>query len=54
MRSAAFAGFLADNLRSLQQARAGYSEIMFVDTAGRIILSTDSARVGRASPRIRQ
>jgi len=46
-RRQAFAGFLTDNLLSMQQARVGYSEIMFVDVAGRIILSTDPTRVGQ-------
>ncbi len=45
-RRAAFAAFLTDNLRGVQHARAGYSEIMMVDATGRVILSTDPAHVG--------
>ncbi|MFQ5407174.1 MAG: HD domain-containing phosphohydrolase [Anaerolineales bacterium] len=41
-----FASFLADNLVSVQQARAGYVEIMMVDTSGRVIVSTTSENVG--------
>ena len=43
----AFAGFLTDNIVSIQQARLGYKEIMFVDINGRIILSTDPDRIGK-------
>lgn len=46
-RRKAFAGFLTDNLYGLQQARAGYIEIMYVDTSGKVILSTDQSRIGR-------
>lgn len=45
-RRTAFASFLVDNLRGVQKARAGYREIMFVNRAGVIILSTDSTRIG--------
>ncbi len=45
-QQAAFAGFLTDNLLSIQQARAGYREVLFVDAAGTVILSTDPARLG--------
>lgn len=43
----AFGNFLTENLLSLQQTRAGYEEIFFVDRTGEIILSTDPARVGK-------
>ena len=43
---AAFSGFLTDNLHSMQQARPGYQELIFVDTAGKVILSTDLSHVG--------
>jgi putative nucleotidyltransferase with HDIG domain len=45
-RRLAFAGFLTDNLRSLQRTRQGYEEIFFVDTGGRVVLSTDRSHVG--------
>lgn len=45
-RRLAFAGFLTDNLRSLQHTRQGYEEIFFVDITGRVVLSTDRSRVG--------
>ncbi|MBI4315362.1 MAG: cache domain-containing protein, partial [Chloroflexi bacterium] len=48
-QSAAFAAFLTDNLLSVQQARDGYSEIFFADTAGKIILSTDASRLGASA-----
>ena len=51
-RSAAFAGFLTDNLRGVQQARTGYSEIMFVDATGRIISPPTRPVWGRTSPPI--
>ena len=37
---------MIDNLHGVQKARAGYSEIVFVSRAGKIILSTDPTRVG--------
>ena len=42
----AFANFLTENLISLQNARAGYVEILFVDREGDIFISTDPERVG--------
>ncbi|MGH2582692.1 MAG: diguanylate cyclase [Anaerolineales bacterium] len=42
----AFANFLTENLISLQNARAGYVEILFVDREGNIFISTDPERVG--------
>jgi putative nucleotidyltransferase with HDIG domain len=42
----AFAGFLTDNLRSLQHTRQGYEEVFFVDIRGRVVLSTDGSHVG--------
>lgn len=45
-RRVAFAGFLTDNLRSLQHTRSGYAEISFVDIGGRVVLSTDRSHVG--------
>ena len=43
---ASFAGFLTDNLRSMQQARPGYQELLFVNSAGMVILSTDPSQLG--------
>lgn len=40
------ATFLTENLLSLQAARSGYIEIYYMDTTGRILLSTDPNRVG--------
>jgi HD-GYP domain-containing protein (c-di-GMP phosphodiesterase class II) len=45
-RRTAFAGFLTDNLHSLQHTRQGYDEILFVDIGGRVVLSTDQSHVG--------
>ncbi|MEW5988636.1 MAG: ATP-binding protein [Chloroflexota bacterium] len=45
-RKAEFAAFLADNLIGLQRSRPGYSRIVFTDTAGRIIITTDPPSQG--------
>ena len=45
-RRDAFAGFLTDNLHSVQRANTGYAEIAFVDTSGRVVLSTEPRRAG--------
>lgn len=42
----AFREFLTENLLSLQQARAGYTEVYFVDLDGVVIISTDESSVG--------
>jgi signal transduction histidine kinase len=47
-RKAEFAAFLADNLIGLQQSRAGYSQIVMVDTDGTIVIATDPALVGQS------
>ncbi len=45
-RRLAFAGFLTDNLISLRETRRGYRELVFVDAAGRVVLSTDRSHLG--------
>ncbi len=45
-RRAEFGAFLIDNLHGMQQVRQGYSEISFIDAQGRIVLSTEPARIG--------
>ncbi|RME47511.1 MAG: GAF domain-containing protein [Caldilineae bacterium] len=47
-RKAEFAAFLADNLRSMQKARTGYSQIVMVDTKGTVIIATDPALEGQS------
>lgn len=46
-RRDSFAGFITDNLISIQQTRQGYNEIFFIDTSGEIIISTSENNVGR-------
>lgn len=47
-RREAFAGFLTDNLLSIQKARDGYEEIVFVDAEGTVRIATDADRVGES------
>ncbi|MFQ5575800.1 MAG: GAF domain-containing protein [Anaerolineae bacterium] len=51
-RKAEFASFLADNLISLQQSRAGYSQIVFADSGGTAIIATDPTLNGKPVLRI--
>src|SRR3990172_1110054 len=44
---AALANFLTENLVSLQAAREGYEEILYVDRRGRVLLSTNQSQIGK-------
>ncbi len=46
-RKAEFSTFLTDNLIGMKKSRTGYDEIMFIDTGGTVILSTDSGLTGK-------
>jgi PAS domain S-box-containing protein len=45
-RRTAFTGFLLENIQSLRRTNSEYLEILFVDLAGQVIISTDASRVG--------
>ncbi|MEX2444073.1 MAG: diguanylate cyclase [Alkalispirochaeta sp.] len=43
----AFAGFITQNLNSIQANRSGYDEIAFLSRSGRVVLSTEEENLGK-------